>query len=254
MGSAECRVPQAAWGCHYGTSETPSWSLQQWQISANGTALQDEMRCSPKSPEDPPGQHPPRHTMWSPWAGRTLGDACPGSPPPQRRHRARSLPVPRGRTATGGCFTKFALSAIKKKERFGAERAHSLLLSMSLLGWSPRWGEPGGDAVGPALARGILGTWGRLPGMRADDALLELLPTHLCSPGSSPPCRPLRRPGRGNPECPERSSAWRKPGETRGDMGEQGPAGGGRGSAAASPYPGAGPPRSRLYTWRGLSR
>lgn len=77
---------------------------------------------------------------------------------------------------------------------------------------------------------------------------------HLCSPGSTPPCRPLHRPAHGNLECPERSSAWRKPGETRGDVGEQGPVGGGRASPAAPPYPGVGPPRSRLYTCRGLSR
>lgn len=32
------------------------------------------------------------------------------SPPPQRRHRARSFPVPRGRMATGGCRAKLALS------------------------------------------------------------------------------------------------------------------------------------------------
>ena len=32
------------------------------------------------------------------------------SPPPHRRHRARSFPVPRGRTAVGGRSTKFILS------------------------------------------------------------------------------------------------------------------------------------------------
>lgn len=144
----------------------------------------------------------------------------------------------------------------KGKERFGAERTHSLLVSMSLLGR-----QPGGDAVGRtptplSLGVGNIGS----PWQISEDAGGPcsagacLLLAHLCSLGSSPLCRPLRRPGRGNPECPERSSAWRKPGETRGDVREKGPAGGGRGSAAASPYPGAGPPRSRLYTWRGLSR
>lgn len=39
------------------------------------------------------------------------------SPPPQRRHRARSFPVPRGRTATGGCFVKLALSATHRKDQ-----------------------------------------------------------------------------------------------------------------------------------------
>lgn len=33
-------------------------------------------------------------------------------PPPQRKQRARSLPVPRGRTATGGWTCRFALSKI----------------------------------------------------------------------------------------------------------------------------------------------
>lgn len=33
------------------------------------------------------------------------------SPPPQRKHRARSFPVPKGRMATGGCLAKLALSA-----------------------------------------------------------------------------------------------------------------------------------------------
>lgn len=31
-------------------------------------------------------------------------------PPPHRRHLARSLPVPRGRIATGGCLTMLAFS------------------------------------------------------------------------------------------------------------------------------------------------
>lgn len=33
------------------------------------------------------------------------------SPPPQRKQRARSFPVPKGRMATGGCLAKLALSA-----------------------------------------------------------------------------------------------------------------------------------------------
>lgn len=32
-------------------------------------------------------------------------------PPPHRRHLARSLPVPRGRIATGGCLPTLAFSA-----------------------------------------------------------------------------------------------------------------------------------------------
>lgn len=41
------------------------------------------------------------------------------SPPPQRRHRARSLPVPRGRTATGGRRGRLALSAGRSAVRGG---------------------------------------------------------------------------------------------------------------------------------------
>lgn len=37
------------------------------------------------------------------------------SPPPQRKQRARSFPVPRGRMATGGCMAKLALSAKRIK-------------------------------------------------------------------------------------------------------------------------------------------
>lgn len=36
-------------------------------------------------------------------------------PPPHRRHLARSLPVPRGRMATGGCLTMLAFSVELKK-------------------------------------------------------------------------------------------------------------------------------------------
>lgn len=36
------------------------------------------------------------------------------SPPPHRRHRARSFPVPKGSTATGGRTSRFALSDDKK--------------------------------------------------------------------------------------------------------------------------------------------
>lgn len=36
-------------------------------------------------------------------------------PPPHRRHRARSFPVPRGSTATGGCTKRLALSYWRKK-------------------------------------------------------------------------------------------------------------------------------------------
>lgn len=36
-------------------------------------------------------------------------------PPPHRRHLARSLPVPRGRMATGGCLTTLAFSVELKK-------------------------------------------------------------------------------------------------------------------------------------------
>lgn len=42
----------------------------------------------------------------------------PSLPPPDLRHRAKSLPVPSGRTATGGCWGKFALSESKNKHRF----------------------------------------------------------------------------------------------------------------------------------------
>lgn len=91
------------------------------------------LRCSSElHPRSPPSLGD-GHTEGFPRASHPLGDTGLCSPPPQRRHRARSLPVPRGRTATGGCFTRFALSAYEGEERFGADRAHSLLLSMSLL-------------------------------------------------------------------------------------------------------------------------
>lgn len=131
----------------------------------------------------------------------------------------------------------------KGKERFGAARAHSLAPLHVLLcpearaASSPRQREPRGDVVGPTLARGILGTRGRSPRARAGNALL----THLWSPGSSPPCRPLHRPGRGNPECPERSSAWRKPVESRGDVGERGTSRRGQGVSCSISIPRRGP-------------
>lgn len=75
------------------------------------------MRCSPEPhPKSLKNLPPPRTApteLWSLRASRPPGGARPASPPPQRRHRARSLPVPRGRMATGGCFTKFALSAVQ---------------------------------------------------------------------------------------------------------------------------------------------
>ena len=37
-------------------------------------------------------------------------------PPPHRRHLARSLPVPRGRMATGGCLTTLAFSVNMKSK------------------------------------------------------------------------------------------------------------------------------------------
>lgn len=62
-------------------------------------------------------------TPWAhgghPWAGSPQGNAGTASPPPQRRHLARSLPVPRGSTATGGCFSRFALSAEQGKRELG---------------------------------------------------------------------------------------------------------------------------------------
>lgn len=153
-----------------------------------------------------------------------------------------------------GALPSLPCLQFKRKERFGIERAHSLLFSMSPLGWQRR-----GNAVGrtpipchPENIRNLQHITKNTGGQCSVGAQLPLI--HLCSPGSSLLCRPLRRPGRGNLECPERSSAWREPGETRGDVGEEGPVGGGKGLDAASPYPGAGPPRSRLYTWRGLSR
>lgn len=82
-------------------------------------------------------------------------------------------------------------------------------------------------------------------------------PAHLCSPGSSPQCHPLHRPEHGNLECPGKSSACTGQREENGLcrrwMGIRMDCGGWRVSAAP-PYPGAGPPRSRLYTCRGLSR
>lgn len=45
------------------------------------------------------------------------------SPPPHRRHRARSFPVPRGSTATGGRTSRLALSDGEKRARKG-ERMH----------------------------------------------------------------------------------------------------------------------------------
>lgn len=35
-------------------------------------------------------------------------------PPPHLRHLAKSLPVPRGRIATGGCLIRFAFSVNKE--------------------------------------------------------------------------------------------------------------------------------------------
>lgn len=38
-------------------------------------------------------------------------------PPPQRKQRARSFPVPRGSMATGGCLAKLDLSGSAKKKK-----------------------------------------------------------------------------------------------------------------------------------------
>lgn len=156
------------------------------------------------------------------------------SPPPQRRHRAKSLPVPKGRTATGGCFSKLALSATQGERGVGAVmdglhpgEACFMLLLMSFLCPVVLWYSGATE------------------------------PAHLCSPGSSPQCHPLRRPGHGNPECPGKSSAWTGQREGNGLCRRwTGTGTGCRGwrVCAAPPYPGAGPPRSRLYTCRGLSR
>lgn len=66
-----------------------------------------------------PGMAPHGHMRGHPWAGSPQGNARTASPPPQRRHLARSLPVPRGRTATGGCFSRFALSAEQGERGLG---------------------------------------------------------------------------------------------------------------------------------------
>lgn len=223
-------------------SENSSWSFWK-ELEAPGSDA--ALNCIPEPRSAPsPGDG---HTEGFPRVRHPLGDAPLSSPPPQRRHRARSLPVPRGRTATGGCFTRFALSAGQGRREVEADKVHSLLLSVSLLSQQPGMMLLAGSP--PHFHWGISGICGR-----SRFAGTQLSPAHLCSPGSNPPCHPLHRPAHGNLECPERSSAWRKAGETRGEVGQQGPVAGGRGSPAAAPYPGVGPPRSRLYTWRGLSR
>lgn len=98
----------------------------------------------------------------------------------------------------------------------------------------PDRGSPG-ETLSALLSPGEY--WEPAADHQGHDALL----THLCSPGSSPPCRPLHRPGRENPECPERSSAWRKPGETRGDMGEWGAGRRGQGVSCSISVPRRGP-------------
>ena len=58
------------------------------------------------------------------------------SPPPHRRHRARSFPVPRGSTATGGRTRRLALSDCEKKRDVCHDDFHQKLTCAFYRSWS----------------------------------------------------------------------------------------------------------------------
>lgn len=60
-------------------------------------------------------------------------------PPPQRKQRARSFPVPRGSMATGGCLAKLDLSASTKKKKQRNKQKRLKWMRKTMSGFVIQW-------------------------------------------------------------------------------------------------------------------